>query len=218
MYWPGNLIRFSTNASTYRISYPLQGQITVKNKTLCAREYKCNSQGFFQFFLTSRTHTHSHTGCSFRNFSSRVMWMRISSPTKTVRCAAYVWNVFSLSSFSNLLISYTCTSSAPKMWHALSRAPKCERNIHVLSVLPFAVTIHLLIYSSGQIVEKIVDWYRVIRKKWVNTYIWCTFSDLFVQMTCIILSVTALNTCTNGHLKLNDMRIMVSIIRIVTKK
>lgn len=36
-------------------------------------------------------------------------------------------------------------------------------------------------------------------------------------MTCIILSASALNTCTNGHLKLNDMRIMVSIIRIVTK-
>lgn len=91
-----------------------------------------------------------------------------------------MFEMFSLSSFSNLLISYTCTSSALKMWHALSRAPKCERNIHVHSVLPFAVTIHLLIYSSGQIVEKIVDWYRVIRKKWVNTYIWCTFSDLFV--------------------------------------
>lgn len=51
------------------------------------------------------------------------------------------------------------------MRHALSRASKCERNIHVLSVLAFAVTIHLLIYSSGQIVEKIVDWYRVYQEK-----------------------------------------------------
>lgn len=68
----------------------------------------------------------------------------------------------------------------PKNAACFIKSSKCERNIHVLSVLAFAVTIHLLIYSSEQIVEKIADRYRVIRKKWVNTYIWCTFSDLFV--------------------------------------